>query len=91
MVTLIVEARQIPNGTIVRKVTGQNKYTLQREIKVFMPKDSVPICPIMTQGIVFLYSDRAINGYPDTTKLALDLTPDDAIRFLEGLKEENEH
>jgi hypothetical protein len=82
MITLVLEASRIPDGTKVRKVTGQQEYVLQRELKVYIPGDTRQI---RTEGIVFLTSDRSINGYPDTTKFAIDLGEDEAIEMLEGM------
>ncbi len=84
MVTLILEANRIPDGTRVRKVTGQQDYILQRELKVYMPGDNRQI---KTEGIVFLTSERSINGYPDTTKFAVDLDERDAIELLQEITE----
>lgn len=79
MITIIVDAARIPNGTTVRKVNGSNTYTLQREIKVYMPEDNRKI---EAKGIVFLVGESAINGYPESTRFAVDLDEDDAFDFL---------
>lgn len=85
MITLVLESRVIPDGTTVRKVTGQQTYTLQRAVKIYMPDDTRMIT---TEGIVFLLGERAINGYPDTIKFAVDFSDEHAaIEFLQEITE----
>lgn len=82
MITLIVEANRIPNGTRVRKVSGQNTYIVNHSLKIYVPGDSREI---KTDGIVYLTSENSINGIPNTTKLAIDIDEADAIEFIRGL------
>lgn len=86
MITIVLEAGRIPEGTKVRKVTGTTFYTLQRSVNVYMPGDNRKIT---TEGMVFLFGDNAINGYPVSTKFALDLNDRDALEFLQTLLEED--
>lgn len=87
MITLVVEARRIPDGTTVRKVTGQSKYVLKREITIHMPDDKRKIT---TEGMVFLMGESSINGYPESQKFAVDLPDDEARDFLDRMLEAEE-
>lgn len=89
MITLVLEASRIPDGTKVRKVTGQTEYVLQRQLKVYMPKGSENV-EVKTEGVVFLTSDRSINGYPDTTRFAIDLDEWDALELLQTITEKRQ-
>lgn len=86
MITFILEAKRIPDGTKVRKSTGSNLYTLQREIKIYMPNER----SITTEGMVFLLGDNAINGYPENHKFAVDVRDDEAMEFLQTILGEEE-
>lgn len=91
MITIILPASRIPDGTTVRKVTGSTPYTLQREIKVYMAPGLDKPAPIKTEGVVFLVGEGgSINGYADTTKFALDMDEDDALEMLQGWRDERE-
>lgn len=80
MVTLIMEAQFIPDGTTVRKITGQMDYTLRKELNIYGEGQQ----KIATENVVFLIGDT-IKGYPHTTKFAIDLTKDEAREFLNDL------
>jgi len=86
MITFLLDAARIPDGTHVRKVTGQNRYLLKRELKIHMP-DREKSQVITSEGVVYLTSDAHISGYPDTTKFAVDVDDDDAQEFLANLME----
>lgn len=86
MITIILEAKEIPSGEIVRKVTGKNRYTLSREViihgegserRFFTPCD----------GCCFLCVRDQIQSIREETKLALDFPViADAIYYLTVLK-----
>jgi len=82
MITIVLDAHRIPDGTEVRKLTGQKVYVLQRQLKIYMPGERKDA---NFDGFVFLTSDRSINGYPDTNKFAIDLPDEDAVEFVEKL------
>ena len=82
MITFVLAASRIPDGTHVRKVTGQNEYVLKRTLSIYMPDKHDPQ-KIETQGVVFLTSESTINGYADTTKFAVDVADEDAQDFLQ--------
>lgn len=89
MITFILDAARIPDGLHVRKVNGQNRYLLKRTLNIHMP-DRKDTQKIESQGIVFLTNDEHINGYPDTTKFAVDVDDDDAQDFLSRVLGEDE-
>ena len=79
---LILPAAMIPEGTKVYKPTGEKPYTLTRNIKIF--GDGRP--PINAdEGIVFLWSDGAINIVFANKELAIELDKEEMIQFLERL------
>ena len=80
MLTLLLPASEIPDDTIVRKVTGQVKYTLKREIKIH----GAGCPPIKQQNCVFLMGKSGINCHPETTLLAVDFPhTDDLQEFID--------
>jgi hypothetical protein len=91
MITIILPASRIPDGTTVRKLTGTTAYTLQREIKVYMASGLDKPSSIKTEGVVFLVGEKgSINGYADTTKFALDMEEDELLEMLQGWKDDRE-
>jgi hypothetical protein len=85
IVTILLSAKDIPDGTEVRKPQGQQKYVLRRELNIHMPGHD-PL-KIFNEGIVFLQNDRCISGHPDTARFAMDMDREEAIAFLEMLEE----
>lgn len=80
MITLILEAGRIPDGTTVRKPTGERQYTLRKELRVYLPDNDRR--PVTFPDVVFLIGESYVNGVYPTTKLAIDLDEDEAIQFL---------
>lgn len=84
MVTLILEAGRIPDGTVVHKPTGEKQYTLRKELRVYLPDNDRR--PVTFPDVVFLVGDSYVNGVYPTTKLAVDFDDEDeAIEFLTEL------
>ena len=82
-VTLILPADEIPDGTTVRKPTGQVEYILKKSLDLHIPGDKRTIS---VHGIVFLVADGSINGMPDTSRLAVDMELQDAIDLLQAIQ-----
>lgn len=92
MLSIILPAAEIPDGTTVRKITGQQTFTLHRELKVFtvdsLPDGAAPRQVVASPGIMYLLGN-SINAIRDDTRLVIDFqTPDDAIQFLQILQME---
>lgn len=94
MITMVLEASRIPDGTVVRKVTGQKPYTLYHEIKIYMPDKSVQVINGDNNTVFLLCADpysnvvsNSINNHPDNLKLAVDLPEEDVEDFIATLKE----
>lgn len=89
MITLVLEAADVAEGVVVRKVTGQQKFTLKKELIIHTKNaDGGGKKQVIKaqEGCVFLCHDDDISAIPETTKLAVDLDgPEDAILFLENL------
>ena len=69
MYTLLLPASVIPDQTVVRKATGEVKYTLRRSpVRV----GDTTVTP--KNGTVFLANQRGPDcyAYPETTKFAID-------------------
>jgi hypothetical protein len=82
MITLTLEAKDIPEYTKVRKVTGEKLYTLRRTdtMKVYGAEESqIYFAP----GILLLVAEQgSMNVIPSTLKLSIDLEIADAVEFL---------
>lgn len=88
MITIIVEAWDIPLGSTVRKPTGQKHYILKDKIE-FHGDNAPP--PINGDNVLFLVCQESINCIPQDTKLAVDFESTDEARvFLDHLDESNE-
>lgn len=94
-ISIVLEARQIPNESDVCKATGSKVYTLRREIRIFKEKklkdEDIPNITA-SDGIVFLVSDDGnINCVSETTKLKMNFDDlYDAKYFIEELIYESE-
>lgn len=85
MVTLILPAYDLPDYCKCRKPTGQKPYTLRQRLPVYGLEQEITVDP----SIVFIVSDSGVNAVPNDTKLAVDLDYDEAIAFLQQIREEN--
>lgn len=84
MITIVLPAEMIPDGTQVRKEKGEVLYVLKKRIEVFMPKQEDRKV-FFTDDFMFLVGD-SISGISIRTKLAIDFQSiDDSINFLEDL------
>lgn len=90
MVTLILPAGDIPDYTKVRKPTGEKPYVLRQRLPVYglgaitgLPDKEINCDP----SIVFIVSDSGVNAILKDTKLAVDLELNEAISFLEDMRE----
>lgn len=89
MITLVIEVGLLPDGILVRKVTGNKTYTIKRTIKIYGEVSDAGnkkeiICD---HGTLFLMTDKSINCVPESMKVAIDFVEtEDAIVFLESLE-----
>jgi len=82
MLSLILPAALIPDGTTVCKVTGSKPYKVRREIKIYGENRQ----EITTdQGLCFLVSDDAsITCIKDTLRLRIDFaSPIEIAEFID--------
>lgn len=83
MYTVVLKAEKIPDGTIVRKLTGSKEYKLRRTLKIYGEMRE----EIQSEGICFLVDANGINAYRDDKEFAIDFdTTTDAIEFLQEIK-----
>lgn len=85
ILSIVTPAFEIPEGTKVRKPSGEKVYTLQKHLKLFSdPENNVPKEIHLADNLVFLIGD-SISVITDTTKLAVDFNSyGDAIAYLES-------
>jgi hypothetical protein len=87
MFTLVLPAKNIPDDTEVRKVTGQVVYRLLKEVKIFGPADVPPEkqkMVITEPDMNYLCGERSINMIHDSLKLAVDFKSlEDMHEFIE--------
>lgn len=69
MLTLVMEARLIPNDTFVRKITGEKEYLI-RDTIVIHGMDEKVYTP--DKGLKILMANFQCNIIPGDTKLAID-------------------
>jgi hypothetical protein len=88
MLTLVLEARYIPDNTRVRKMTGAVTYSLVRKLEIHHKHagDTKPQL-VTIDGVVYLLNASSnspgITGYPDNYKFAIDFnTVQDLCRFV---------
>lgn len=84
MITLILSAADIPDYTTVRKPTGTKEYTFRSKLPVYGLEQEINVDP----SIVFIVSDSGVNAIPNGTKLAIDMELDQAILFLQRIRED---
>lgn len=91
MITLVLHAGDIPDYTKVRKPTGEKPYVLRQRLPVYgigaitgLPDKEINCDP----NIVFIVSDTGVNAILKDTKLAMDLELNEAINFLQRIKED---
>jgi hypothetical protein len=86
-ITIVVEAKHIPDCTEVRKVTGATKYVLRTKFPVYGLPNGQPAPVTIGEGFRFLVGESGVNAIKDDTKLAVDEELDDAIDFLNCLQD----
>jgi len=80
MYTLTLEAKNIPDGLEVRKVTGTTYYTLRKKLKIY-GEDHREIGPL--PGTCFLVGTH-VNAILETKKLSIDFEQlDDIARWID--------
>lgn len=57
-VALLLPAEKIPDGAIVCKRTGDKRYALHREIKLFRPHSEGETIPTVVRGLFIVSADR---------------------------------
>lgn len=95
-ITIILEARLIPDGSRVHKPRGEKLYTLRRELKFYQHSFSVRdeygqvhgFSSLVAPSGVFLLSDNGgdVITMQETEKLAIDMQLESAIHFLETVR-----
>lgn len=85
MITLVMVAKDIPEDTVVRKVTGRADFTLKRTITInginHAGKDKAFFAETDT---VILMNDHSISVIAGSRKLAIDFqTPQELLEFVE--------
>jgi hypothetical protein len=96
-VGLILEAKDIPDNTVVTKITGEKEYVLRHELKVYSHMGanvyneiSLDFKPLF----LIARADCSIRAIDPDTKLKVSLALSGAIEFLqnvEALEEERNH
>lgn len=82
MLSLLLPAKFIPDGTEVRKPTGQVKYNLVRQLTVHYDKAPDKKQVIHTEGVIYLLGDTSACGYPDDRVFAVDFkSPREIVDF----------
>ena len=92
IIDVILEAKYIPHGSVVKKITGTTEYTLMDNVTIYSddPKNRQTI---KSDGCKFLVSSSGgITCVPDTKKFMLETTLE-CLNYLidqseEGLNEE---
>lgn len=88
MITIVIEAGQLPDNTKVRKVTGINNYIIKRIFKIYEEVNGAYREIDCGKGTIFLVSDSGVNCVKDSTRVAIDFeNTEEAIVFLETLTE----
>lgn len=94
--SIVLDARDISDGSEVCKATGSKIYTLRREIRIFKEKklkdEDIPNITA-SDGIVFLVSEEGdIKCISETTKLKMNFDSlYDAKDFIEEMIEEHQY
>ena len=83
---MIMKAGEIPDGTIVTKITGSYKYIVQREINIYGENPQT----IKTEGTVFLIpqsnsSKLSINCYPNDKEFMVHMTDEQFRNFAQDI------
>jgi len=68
-ITLSMEAKDIPEGTLVRKPQGQKTFRIRRSIAIYSATD-VRIVPL--EGAVYLLGDKTLNEIPKEKEMCID-------------------
>lgn len=97
MVGLILEARLIPDGTEVSKVTGEKKYILRRELKIYSRQKDWSSESLVEVRVnddykpVFLIDPETgtINVVSPSSKLRVDRELDEIKDFVEEILPED--
>ncbi len=80
---VILEAGLIPVGSTVTKITGEKRYTLLDELRVFGPRgESQHIMPYDQSR--FIVADHIAHSVSQTTELVWHVERDELIEFLRG-------
>ena len=90
MIGLILEAGLIPDGTEVSKVTGEKKYILRRQLKIYSQSVNGPKVEIRIDDNykpVFLVDGDtgSINVVSPTSKLRVDRELEEVREFIEEI------
>lgn len=90
MVGLILEARLIPDGTEVYKVTGQKRYILRRQLKIYAQSVNGPQVELRIDDNykpVFLIDGESgsINVVSPDSKLRVDRELEEVRDFVEEI------
>lgn len=93
-VTILLQARWIPDLTAVRKATGTKKYVLREQMPVYT-EVGLNLVPQVQVGIeadvMFLVGDHAVNIIRSNRVLAVDFpSVEEAIEFLRNVETESE-
>ena len=85
-INLLVPVGLVPEQAAVTKATGEKKYTVRHQLKIFHKDKETDL--IAEKGVSYLVGDDgSINAFTDETLVKYPLHLDDAINFLTNIQQ----